>query len=52
MQSTQGENMSALVPELVNIASDPAVSTGDLLRRALVVARRLAVPEFVDWINS
>lgn len=44
--------MSALVPELVNIASDPAVSTGDLLRRALVVARRLAVPEFVDWINS
>lgn len=44
--------MSALVPELVNIASDPAVSTGDLLRRALVVARRLAVPDFVDWINS
>jgi hypothetical protein len=34
------------------MASDPAVSTADLLRRALVVARRLAVPEIVDWINS
>ena len=33
-------------------ASTPAVSTADLLRRALVVARRLAVPELVDWINS
>lgn len=44
--------MPALVPELVNMASDPAVSTGDLLRRTLVVARRLAVPELVDWITS
>jgi len=44
--------MPALVPELVNMASDPAVSTADLLRRALVVARRLAVPELVDWIKS
>ncbi|MDD2919695.1 hypothetical protein [Rhodoferax sp.] len=44
--------MPALVPELVNMASTPAVSTADLLRRALVVARRLAVPELVDWINS
>lgn len=44
--------MPALVPELVDMASTPAVSTADLLRRALVVARRLAVPEFVDWINS
>jgi hypothetical protein len=44
--------MPALVPELVNMASTPAVSTADLLRRALVVARRLAVPEFIDWINS
>lgn len=34
------------------MASTPAVSTADLLRRALVVARRLAVPELVDWINS
>lgn len=44
--------MPALVPELVNMASDPAVSTTDLLRRALVVARRLAVPELVEWISS
>lgn len=43
--------MPALVPELVNMASDPAVSVTDLLRRALVVARRLAVSEIVDWIN-
>lgn len=34
------------------MASDPAISTADLLRRALVVARRLAVPELVDWINA
>ncbi|MGR6806511.1 AbiTii domain-containing protein [Sphaerotilus natans] len=52
MQATKGENMPALVPELVDMASTPAVSTADLLRRALVVARRLAVPELVDWINS
>lgn len=52
MQATQGENMPALVPELVDMASTPAASTADLLRRALVVARRLAVPELVDWINS
>lgn len=44
--------MSALVPELVNAAIDASVSPGDLLRRALVVARRLAVPELVDWISS
>ena len=44
--------MPALVPELVDMASTPAVSTADLLRRALVVARRLAVPEFMNWINS
>ncbi len=34
------------------MASDPAVSTADLLRRALVVARRLAVPELVDWLSQ
>jgi len=45
------ENMPALVPELVDMASTPAVSTADLLRRALVVARRLAAPELVDWIS-
>jgi len=52
MQATQGEKMPALVPELVNMASDPAVSASDLLRRALVAARRLDVPELVDWITS
>lgn len=44
--------MPALVPELVNAAIDASASPGDLLRRALVVARRLAVPEVVDWISS
>ncbi len=34
------------------MASDPNVSTADLLRRALVVARRLAVPELVDWLSQ
>lgn len=43
--------MPALVPELVNMASTPAISTTDLLRRALVVARRLAAPELTEWIN-
>lgn len=44
--------MAAIVPELVNMATDPAVSTADLLRKALVVARRLAVPDLVDWIDG
>ncbi len=44
--------MPSLVPELVNMASDPNVSSGDLLRRALVVARRLAVPELAEWISA
>lgn len=44
--------MPALVPELVNMAIDPNVSTADLLRRALVVAHRLAVPDIVEWITS
>lgn len=44
--------MPALVPELVNMASTPDVSTADLLRRALVVARRLGVTELSAWINS
>lgn len=46
------KKMSALVSELVNAAIDVAVSPGDLLRRALVVARRLDVPELVDWISG
>jgi hypothetical protein len=43
--------MTALVPELVNMASDPSVTTTQILRRALVVAHRLAVPEIVSWLN-
>lgn len=44
--------MTALVPELVNMASDPAVTTTQLLRRALVIANRLGVPDIVSWIDS
>lgn len=44
--------MTAIVHQLVNMATDPAVSTVDLLRKALVVARRLAVSELVDWIDG
>ncbi len=44
--------MPALVPELVNMASDPAVPTDDLMRRALVVAKRLNVGELVEWIDA
>jgi len=43
--------MTAIVPELVNMATDPSVSTSDLLRKALVVARRLEIKELADWIN-
>jgi hypothetical protein len=44
--------MAALVHELTEMASDPSVSTVDLLRRALVAARRLDVLELVAWIDS
>lgn len=44
--------MPALVTELVNAAIDTSVSPGDLLRRALVVTKRLAVPELVEWISK
>lgn len=37
--------MSALIPELISMASDPAVATSDLLRRAFVAAHRLNLPE-------
>lgn len=43
--------MPALVPELVNTAVDTSIPAADLLRRALVVARRLDVPDLVEWIN-
>jgi hypothetical protein len=44
--------MPAIVHELTNMASDPSIATADLLRRALVVARRLDVPDLIAWINS
>lgn len=44
--------MPALVPELVNMASSPDISTADLLRRALVVAKRLGASELTEWISS
>ena len=34
------------------MATDPTVSTADLLRRALVVATRLGVPELIEWFTS
>ena len=44
--------MPAIVPELVNMASDPNIALGDLLRRALVAAKRLDVPDFAEWISA
>lgn len=44
--------MSSLIAELINIASDQTISTSDLLKRTLVAAKRLDVPELVDWVQS
>ncbi|HFK2927140.1 TPA: hypothetical protein ACGY8I_004375 [Aeromonas hydrophila] len=44
-------SMPALIPELIALASDPAVKTADLLRKALVAARLLRQPEWAAWIN-
>ncbi|MFM5126101.1 hypothetical protein ACET92_07600 [Aeromonas veronii] len=44
--------MSALIPELVNMASDPTVMTADLLRRALVASRRLLLSGDTNWITQ
>ena len=43
--------MSALIPELIIQANDPTVKTADLLRRALVAAHRLQLPEWVTWLG-
>mgnify|MGYP001603345579 FL=1 len=43
--------MPALIPELIALANDPAVKTADLLRRALVAAHRLQLPEWVTWLG-
>jgi hypothetical protein len=44
--------MSSLIAELIHIASDQTISTSDLLKRTLVTAKRLDVPELVDWVQS
>jgi len=44
--------MPALVLELVQMATNPAISPTMLLRNALVVARRLDAPELIGWINA
>lgn len=44
--------MPALIPELVNIASDHTVNTTVLLRRALVAARRLHSTEGAAWLTQ
>lgn len=41
-----------LVHDLQVAAQDPAIQITDLLRKALVVARKLKLVEFADWINS
>lgn len=43
--------MSSLVLELQAHALDPSVSVLDLLREALVVATKLSVQEFQEWIE-
>ncbi|HGY5298485.1 TPA: hypothetical protein ACNU26_003875 [Aeromonas salmonicida] len=44
--------MPALIHELIAMASDPAVKTTDLLRKALVAARLLKQHEWAAWINN
>lgn len=44
--------MTSLVLELQRDALDKSVSTGDLLRKALVVARKLKVTDIVEWISN
>lgn len=44
--------MTALVPELVHSAMRDSVSSTTLLRQALVVARRLDIPDLVTWITN
>lgn len=44
--------MTSLVLELQRDALDKSVSTGDLLRKALVVARKLKIGDIVEWISN
>ena len=43
--------MPALIPELIAMASDPAVATSDLLRKAKVAASRLQQTESAAWLQ-
>ncbi len=43
--------MSGLVLELQRDALNPSVSTLDILRKALVVARKLNLKDFEHWIK-
>lgn len=43
--------MPSLVLELQRDALNPGVRVSDLLRRALVVARKLNLPEFEEWVS-
>lgn len=43
--------MPALIPELIAMASDPAIKTTDLLRKAMVAARLLKQHEWSNWIS-
>ena len=44
--------MPALIPQLITMASNPEVKTTDLLRNALVAARKLKQPDWVSWIKN
>lgn len=44
--------MSSLVIELQREALDPSVNVTDLLRKALVVSKKLDLPDFSNWISN
>lgn len=44
--------MTSLVLELQRDALDKSVGTADLLRKALVVARKLKVTDIVEWLSN
>ena len=43
--------MSSLVLELQRDCLNPSAQTADLLRKALVIAQKLNVPEFTTWLE-
>lgn len=43
--------MASVVIELQREALDRSIPASDLLRKALVVARKLSLPEFQSWID-